>query len=356
MDGELEKRMKQWQRKDKYGSKIFMSSEAPPMRVISTGIPGLDAAIGVGGFPRGTLTEIYGKASVGKSALTYYTIAAVQKAGGYAAYINLESDWASQKEWSEKIAGVDHDKLTVFQPDPGQEAIDAFLEAIEANVNGQPIFDVIVFDSIGAVSTDKELKLGEKKQAYGQSGMVSQLVKNASFYAQRNGNVPIILNQVRDEAVSMFTIEKAPGGRAKEHMATLRINLKRSSDKKMDKINGYDTEVMRRINAKVVKNKVGSPNKTVGWNFWNYPSPDGVIGIDILQNAIDSALQFRTIEQGGSWYKHESFPDGKLQGQESVSAFLKENPAILEEIRREFVMSVFNSPDTDRQREVLTDG
>lgn len=326
------------------------------MKVISTGIPSLDAAIGVGGFPRGTVTEIFGKASVGKSALTYYTIAGVQRAGGYAAYINLESNWKTQAEWATRIAGVDNDKLVVAQPKPGQEALDIFLEMIEAKENDKALFDVVVFDSVGAISTDAELELGGKKQAFGQSGMVTQLAKNAAFRAQESQNVPIILNQVRDEQFGNLVGEKAPGGKAKEHMATLRINLKRGSDKKLDKVNGNEIEVMRRINANVVKNKVSAPHQKTGWNFWNYPAPDGTIGIDIIQNTIDAALQFRSIESAGAWYRHEAFPGGKLQGQNEVAKFLKGNPDVLEQIRREFIMTVYNSVDEKKARELIIDG
>ena len=352
MDAALEKKMKQWQDAKKYGDKVFLSSEAPDVKVITTGIPSLDAAIGVGGFPRGTVTEIFGKASVGKSALTYYTIAAVQRAGGYAAYINLESNWKTQAQWAERIAGVDNEKLVVAQPSPGQEAINLFLEMVAETEGGKALFDVIVFDSVGAVSTDNEMKIGNSKQAFGQSAMITQLAKNAAVYANKAQNVPIILNQVRDEQAGTFTVEKAPGGRAKEHMATLRINLKRGSDKRMDKINGQDIEVMRRITAQVVKNKVSAPHQKTGWNFWNYPAADGTIGIDIVQNAIDAALQFRSIESAGTWFKHGLFPGGKLQGQGQVAEFLKSNPDALEQIRREFIMTVYNSVDEKNIREL----
>lgn len=346
MEKELERLQK------KYGSKVFRSSEAPPVKIITTGIPSLDAAVGIGGFPRGTVVEIFGKASVGKSALTYYTIAAVQRAGGYAAYINLESNWSTQSKWAERIAGVDNSKLVVGEPEPGQEAINLFLEMVS-----EGIFDVVVFDSVGAMSTDKELKIGESKQAFGQSSMVAQMAKNAAFYANQTKCVPIILNQIRDEQMGNLVGEKAPGGRAKEHMSTLRIHLKQGggSAGKKDKVNGEDIQVMTRINARIVKNKVAAAHQRTGWNFWHYPSPEGVIGIDVLQNAIDAALQFGIIERGGAWYKHELFPEGKLMGASNVIDFLKADTNAAETIRRELVMSVYHSDEETSARETLAD-
>lgn len=341
--------------KKTYGDKVFKSSEAPPVQVLSTGIPSLDAALGIGGYARGTVVEVYGKSTLGKSAMSYYTIAECQKQGGYAGYINLESEWDTQSKWAARIAGVDPDKLLVAQPAPGTEAVKLYLEMIESEA-----FDIVVFDSVGAMSTDNELKTGQSKQAFGQSGLVTHMVKNSLFRAHQTGTIALILNQIRDDTNWRgFVSEKAPGGRTKEFLASQRISLKIGGDQKKGKINGQDVVVMRRIAAKIEKNKLGAPHQKTGWNFWNYESPEGVLGIDIVQNSIDTAFNYGIIDRAGAMYKNDLFPDGKLRGKDEVFAFLKDNPDVRETLRRQVVEHSFAQRGVDiinDQEEDVEDG
>lgn len=208
----------------------FIGSEAPKVQVISTGIPSLDAAIGLGGWPRGCVVEVFGKASVGKTALMLHTFAEVHKKGGYTFLVNIESLITEETwmNWANKTAppGWDPSRHVILTPPAHDIAITKFSEACEKG-----FFDVMVFDSIGALSTEKELKAGNNKQAFGQAAMVTQLIKQAMNYCNgRNDRgtwtVPIFLNQIRDDMAGTYVVEKAPGGRAKEHGATLRLNLK----------------------------------------------------------------------------------------------------------------------------------
>lgn len=332
-----------------FGTRVFKASEAPSVNVISTGVTTLDVATGIGGFPRGTLVEIYGRESSGKTALMLYVMAEAHRNNGFTGLVNLESGITREGwlDWAVSIAPsyFDPERVLIANPKPGTEAIMVFGRMIESGA-----FDVIGYDSIGAMSTDKELKIGEAKQAYGQSALVTQLIKQAAAYAYDKQCIPIMLNQIRDDAAGQYIVEKAPGGRAKDHFATLRVHLKSSpADFKKSmgtgaivKMDGEDIVAGFRVNATIVKNKVGSPRRKAGWNYWNYPSPNGVLGIDTFQATVDAALQGGAIEKAGSWFNHEAFPGGKLQGGAKVVEFLRDHPDVMEDVRKKLVMKAYN--------------
>jgi len=334
----------------------FKGTEAPKVQVISTGIPSLDAAIGLGGWPRGCVVEVFGKASVGKTALMLHTFAEVHKQGGYTFLDNIESlvtveTWFN---WANATAppGWDPQRHVTICPPAHDVAITKFSEACKKG-----FFDVMVFDSIGALSTEKELEAGNNKQAFGQSAMVTQLIKQAMNYCNgRNEKgkwtVPIFLNQVRDDMAGTYVIEKAPGGRAKEHGATLRLNLRSTRLPKNIPdivIDGEKTPPGFTVGATLVKNKVGAPRKKTSWEYWNYPSPDGVLGIDVFANGVGVFLAEETLRKSGAWYYHDEFPEGKLQGGPAVVEYLRGNPALFEKLRRETVMKVYNK-DADAKK------
>lgn len=340
------------------GERAFLASEAPPVKVISTGITSLDVAIGVGGYPRGTVVEVFGRESTGKTALAVYAMAEAHRNDGYAGLVNLESSITKEGwlDWAESIAPpyFDRDRVLIANAKPGSEALVMFSKMIASGGA-----DVIVYDSIGAMSTDKELQVGESKQAFGQSAMVTQLIKQASHFAYDKQCVPILLNQVRDHSAGQFVLEKAPGGHAKDHFATLRIHLKPGRlDTTKVKIDGEDIDPGFRVNAKIVKNKVGAPRRGAGWNYWNYTSPNGVIGIDTFQDTVDVALRTGMFERRGAWYYSDLFPDGKLNGGAAVTEFLRENPDTMEQVRRALVMDAYKKKGNimeEPDREVLAD-
>ena len=341
-----------------FGERSFLASEAPPVKVISTGIATLDVATGVGGWPRGTLVEVYGRESVGKTAMALHTIAEVHKAKGFACLINLESNITQEGwlQWATSIAplGFDPERLQIINAEPGTEALAAFGKMIASGA-----FDVIVYDSLGAMSTDKELQPGEAKQAYGQSALVTQLVKQAAKFAYDQECVALLLNQIRDATAGNYVIEKAPGGHAKDHFASLRVNLKPSYTgwtRSVDMGEGEKDYPGFRVVARLQKNKVGAPKRRAGWNYWNVPSPEGIVGIDAFGAFVDVALQKSAFKKAGNWYYHESFPDGKLNGGVAVTSFLRGRPDIVEEIRRDLVMQEFKTAgNVMEEREVLVD-
>ncbi len=334
--------------------KIFRGSESPVVEVVSTGVAGLDYITGVGGIPRGTIVEIFGRESVGKTSLSYYIMREHQKNltadDRGVAFINLEGNFSAS--WAKKIAGLDLETLIVATPGPGSEAV----EITSKMVNSGGI-DLIVFDSIGAMVGDKEIQPGEKKQAGGQSALVTHMIDQVLVPAYANKCTVVFLNQVRDVFSAMYPMEESPGGHAAKHAAAIRMHLKPGRDKVLTVMDGEQTQIMQRVTCKLKKNKVGAPGRTAGWNFWNYPSPDGIVGIDTTQDTIDMAMITGIIARAGAWFKHESFPDGKLNGGKAVTEFLQQNPQALDEIRRQVTVHgiVSNNQQDDSVREVLSD-
>ena len=273
--------------------------------------------------------------------------------GGTAAFINLESKITKEAwvDWALKVAPkIDMDKVLLLDARLGQESCDLFGKLLASNA-----FDLVVFDSIGAMGTDAELEVGGKKQAYGQSGMVTQMVKQAAGFARQTNTVALLLNQIRDESVNigpkLITLEKAPGGHAKAHFATMRLHLKPRKTGTTVKIDGDKIDPGFRVEAKFVKNKVGNPRRTAGWNFWNYEVDGNEYGFDRVQDVLDTSLQHRLIEQSGGWFKHPDFPNGKLQGKAAVKAYILENPDSIEDFRRKIVISAFNGVEVGASSE-----
>ena len=287
----------------------------------------------------------YGRPGVGKSALTYYTIQEVHRRGRNAAYINLESYTSSQIQWMQKMCpDIKADQLMWVDPVANEESVAMFLTALDSGE-----FDVIVFDALGALSTGNELKIGNSKQAYGQSAMITQLAKQTLMLANKHQTVVIFVNHIRDKSVqfgaSLVIQEKAPGGHAKEHLSVMRVNL-RPIGKKETKVvvtdsYGQDVQIMGRVLAKIERNKVGYPNVNTAWNFWNQPSPEGLVGIDVLQDVIDTSLQRGKIERGGKYYKNDLFPGGRIDGKDETRQWLAEHPEVVASLRRELVMEEY---------------
>src|SRR5581483_2473680 len=292
-----------------YGdSKIYRASEAPKVEVIPTGIASLDYKLGVGGIPRGCVVEIFGRESAGKTSLSYYLVSEVQKRGGTAGFINLEGNF--DPSWANRIADVDTARLVVSPANPGMESVQLMGEYVSSNA-----FDIVVFDSLGAMIGDKEQDFKEKKQAGGQSALITHMAKLVMEPAAINQTTVVFLNQVRDVFSAMYPTEESPGGHAVKHSAAIRIHLKPGGAKadivKMPIDDEKEVVVMRRITAHIKKNKIGAPNKTAAWNFWNYESPEGILGIDRTQDLIDLSMSTGIIEKSGSWYSHPVLPNGK---------------------------------------------
>jgi recombination protein RecA len=246
-------------------SKISMASETPRLDVVSTGSVGLDFATGVGGIPRGTVAEIFGAESMGKTTLAYYMIAEEQRKGKACAFINLEGQFSPS--WAKKVAGVDTDKLILARPSHGEEAADMLLMMINEEDQGQHL-SLVVFDSVGAMLSKSESEEDGKDRVGGQSKLVTGMVKRVLPAAAAHGVTVVFLNQIRDVMNATYGgVVESPGGHALKHAAVIRVQLKPGGKKYLGLVNGQKKEIGHRVTAVVKKNKAGAPKATASWDF-----------------------------------------------------------------------------------------
>jgi recombination protein RecA len=281
--------------------------------VISTGCLSLDAALGVGGVPRGRIIEIFGPESSGKTTLTLHVVAEAQKAGGYAAFIDAEH--AMDPEYAKNL-GVNLDELLVSQPDSGEQS----LEITETLVRSGAL-DVIVVDSVAALVPRAEL---EGEMGYSHMGLqarlMSQALRKLTGTVNKSNTTVIFVNQIREKIGVMFgNPETTPGGRALKFYSSVRMDIRRITSLK----DGTNM-VGNRTRVKVVKNKVAPPFKMTEFDIM-YGK-----GISREGDIIDLAIQGEIFEKMGAWF---SYGDMKIgQGKENSKKYLLDNPDIYKEI------------------------
>ncbi|MDP1418039.1 recombinase RecA [Peribacillus simplex] len=280
---------------------------------ISSGSLALDVALGVGGYPRGRVIEIYGPESSGKTTVALHAIAEVQKTGGTAAFIDAEH--ALDPAYSEKL-GVNIDELLLSQPDTGEQA----LEIAEALVRSGAV-DIIVIDSVAALVPKAEIEgeMGDSHMGL-QARMMSQALRKLSGAINKSNTIAIFINQVREKIGVMFgNPETTPGGRALKFYSTVRLEVRRAEQLKQgNEIVGNKTKI------KVVKNKVAPP--------FRQAEVDIMYGQGISQEGeiIDMGADLDIVLKSGSWYSYNEERVG--QGRENAKLFLKENKDIAQEI------------------------
>ncbi len=289
---------------------------------ISSGSLALDAALGIGGYPRGRIIEIYGPESSGKTTLALHAIAECQKGGGRAAFIDAEN--AIDPIYARNL-GVDIDELILSQPDSGEQALDI----VDVLVRSGAV-DLIVVDSVAALVPQAELdgEMGDAQVGL-QARMMSKAMRKLSGAMNRSECTAIFINQLREKVGVMFgNPEVTPGGRALKFYSSVRLDIRRSEQIK----NGQDI-VGNKANIRVVKNKVAPPFKFVTVEIM-YGK-----GISFLGEVIDMGVDFELIEKSGSWYSYNGERIG--QGREAVRQFLIDNPSIAdtvaEEIRKRII-------------------
>ena len=290
--------------------------EAISVPTISTGSLSLDAALGIGGVPRGRVVEIFGPESSGKTTLALHIIAEAQKANGMAAFIDAEH--ALDPEYSRKL-GVMVDNLLVSQPDSGEQA----LEIAEMLIRSGAI-DVIVIDSVAALVPRAELEgeMGDQHMGL-QARLMSQAMRKLTGIVSRSNTCLVFINQVREKIGVMFgSNEVTTGGRALKFYASVRMEIRRELP-----IKDGDTTVGNRTKVKVVKNKLAPPFRIAEFDII-YGE-----GISREGDLLDLAAQHGTIEKSGAWF---SYKDTRLgQGRDNVKKFFKENPDILQTIEEQ---------------------
>jgi len=320
------------------GSIMRLGEEGAKVSIpaISTGCLSLDAALGVGGFPRGRVCEIYGPEASGKTTLALHVIAQAQKDGGYAAFIDAEH--ALDPIYAKKL-GVDINNLLVSQPDNGEQA----LEITETLVRSGAI-DVIVIDSVAALVPRAELE-GEMGDAHVglQARLMSQALRKLAGSVNKSHTTVIFINQVREKIGVMFgNPETTSGGRALKFYTSIRVDIRRIGSIK----EGQDV-VGNRTRAKIVKNKVASPFKEVEFDIM-YGA-----GISYEGDLLDLAVDADIVDKAGSWY---SYGEERLgQGRENAKQFLLDNPDITEEVEREVKASLGFFEDEEEEEKETTE-
>lgn len=283
---------------------------------ISTGSLGLDIALGIGGIPRGRVTEIYGPESSGKTTLTMHCIAEAQKAGGLAAFIDAEH--AFDKTYAQKL-GIDTENLLISQPDSGEQALEITEHLIRSGA-----IDIIVIDSVAALVPRSELEgeMGDSKMGL-QARLMSQALRKLTGTISKTGCACIFINQLREKIGIMFgNPETTTGGNALKFYASVRLDIRRSSQIK----EGADDYIGNRVRVKVVKNKVAPPFKTVEFDIM-YGK-----GISKSGEVLDLGVALDIVNKAGSWFSYEGNKLG--QGRDTVKQLLEDNPELMEEIEK----------------------
>jgi len=297
------------------GSIMRMGSDTVKVRLesIPTGAINLDAAIGIGGIPRGRVTEIYGPESSGKTTLCLHVVANAQKAGGVAAFIDAEH--ALDTEYAAKL-GVDVENLLVSQPDTGEQA----LEICEILVRSGAV-DVIVVDSVAALVPKAEIE-GEMGDSHVgmQARLMSQALRKLTGAIARSKTSVIFINQLREKIGVMFgNPETTTGGKALKFYASVRLDIRR-----IGPVKEKEDVIGSHVRVKVVKNKVAPPFKQAEFDIM---FAEGISHTSLL---VDIGSEAGIIEKSGAWYSYGSQRIG--QGRENAKMFLKDNPAMLAEV------------------------
>lgn len=299
--------------------------------VVSSGSLALDQALGVGGYPKGRIIEIFGPESSGKTTIALHAIAEVQKTGGRAAFIDAEH--ALDPVYAKKL-GVDTDELLLSQPDTGEQA----LEIVEALVRSEAM-SIIVIDSVAALVPQAEIE-GEMGDSHVglQARLMSQALRKLGGIVNKTNTICIFINQLREKVGVMFgNPETTPGGRALKFYSTVRLDVRRAEQIKV----GSDVLGNKTV-IKVVKNKVAPPFKTAEVEIM-YGE-----GISKTGEIIDIASNLGILDKSGAWYSYKGEKIG--QGKENAKLVLKNNPALYKEIEEKVRTHLFSNNETKEEK------
>ncbi len=289
--------------------------------VIPTGSVGLNLALGVGGYPRGRIIEIYGPESSGKTTLAIHAIAEAQKQGGIAAIIDAEH--AFDRFYAERL-GVDTDNLLISQPDSGEQALEIADELIRSSA-----IDIIVIDSVAALTPKAELdgEMGDNKVGL-QARLMSQALRKLTATINKTNTTCIFINQLREKIGIMFgNPETTTGGNALKFYASVRLDIRKTGQ-----IKDGDEVLGNNVRVKVVKNKVAPPFRKAEFDLMFNE------GISKVGELVDLGVEYGIVKKSGSWF---SYGETKLaQGRDAVKQLLKDNPELADEIEQKIMAAV----------------
>ena len=313
-----------------YGKGSIMKlGDAPVEEIgsISSGSINLDIALGIGGYPKGRIIEIYGPESSGKTTLAIHAIAEAQKKGGIAAFIDAEHAFDSTYA---KQLGVDTDNLLVSQPDNGEQALE-----IADNLIRSGAIDIIVIDSVAALTPKSEIEgeMGDSKMGL-QARLMSQALRKLTANISKTKCCCIFINQLREKIGVMFgNPETTTGGNALKFYASVRIDIRR-----IQAIKDGDTNIGNRVKVKIVKNKVAPPFRVCEFDLIFGE------GISKVGEIIDLGVDYDVIKKSGSWF---SYGDTKLaQGRDAVKQLLSDNPELAEELENKIRIAIAGGEET----------
>ena len=291
------------------------------VEVIPTGSIGLNAALGVGGYPKGRIIEIYGPESSGKTTLAIHAIAECQRAGGIAAFIDAEH--AFDRFYAANL-GVDIDNLYISQPDNGEQALEIADQLIRSSA-----IDIIVIDSVAALTPKKEIEGDMGDSAVGlQARLMSQALRKLTSTISKTNTTCIFINQLREKIGVMFgNPETTTGGNALKFYASVRLDIR-----KVTTLKDGDTPIGNQVRVKIVKNKVAPPFRKAEFEITFGE------GISKIGEIVDLGVEYGIIKKSGSWF---SYGESKLaQGRDAVKELLKDNPELCEELEAKIMEAI----------------
>ena len=296
-------------------------SKVEEISFIPTGSIGLNVALGVGGYPRGRVIEIFGPESSGKTTLAIHAIAEAQKSGGIAAFIDAEH--AFDRFYAEKL-GVNTDELLISQPDNGEQALEIADQLIRSSA-----VDIVVIDSVAALTPKAELEgdMGDSKMGL-QARLMSQALRKLTATINKTNTTCVFINQLRDKIGVMFgSPETTTGGNALKFYASVRLDIRR-----IGQLKDGDEAVGNQTRVKVVKNKVAPPFRKAEFDIMFGE------GISRAGEIIDLGVEYEIIKKSGSWF---SYGETKLgQGRDAVKAIIKDNPELADELENKIMTAI----------------